>query len=345
MENKQVPITLKEIAQLAGVSLGTVDRVLHKRGRFSEKTALKIEKIIQEQNYQPNLNASLLKKNKTHTLFVLLPNQEQDGKFWTEFHQLYKNKQATMRQNGIALNLKSFDRDSIASFWNELEVILKTAPDFIIFPPLFDFSESELAKLKDWTQGIPLLTIDTHLPALENIFTLSQSNKSSAALSARLLAMGLPKKSLVIALTPRSRDPQQGNRLLAFEEALKTHFNDLHYQQIELSDQEFLAMDEQIQPLQCSAIFIPWAGGGHWARQLRQAGFQGLISCYDLTDHNKAALKSGELDFVIGQRPSFQVEKSLELASTFFSLGKTHEKLRVHVPVDVITKENLPYYY
>ncbi|HJA67241.1 MAG TPA: LacI family transcriptional regulator [Candidatus Mediterraneibacter cottocaccae] len=49
--------TIKEIAERAGVSIGTVDRVLHNRGMVSEKTREKIMKIVRELNYQPNQTA------------------------------------------------------------------------------------------------------------------------------------------------------------------------------------------------------------------------------------------------------------------------------------------------
>jgi len=41
-------MTVHEIAALAGVSIGTVDRVLHKRGRVSAATKAKIEAIIEQ---------------------------------------------------------------------------------------------------------------------------------------------------------------------------------------------------------------------------------------------------------------------------------------------------------
>ena len=48
-------IRIKDIAALAGVSTGTVDRVLHNRGEVSQKSREKIEKILTELNYQPNI--------------------------------------------------------------------------------------------------------------------------------------------------------------------------------------------------------------------------------------------------------------------------------------------------
>ena len=52
--DKNMP-TIKEIAAFAGVSRGTVDRVLNNRGGVSQKTADKIRRIMEEQNFQPNL--------------------------------------------------------------------------------------------------------------------------------------------------------------------------------------------------------------------------------------------------------------------------------------------------
>ena len=46
--------TIKEIAELAGVSRGTVDRVLNHRGSVNEKTAQKVLEIARALNYKPN---------------------------------------------------------------------------------------------------------------------------------------------------------------------------------------------------------------------------------------------------------------------------------------------------
>lgn len=52
---------IKDIALLAGVSIGTVDRVLHDRGEVAEETRVKVERILKETNYSPNVMAQVLK--------------------------------------------------------------------------------------------------------------------------------------------------------------------------------------------------------------------------------------------------------------------------------------------
>ena len=46
--------TMKEIAQLAGVSRGTVDRVLNHRGAVNDDTRKKVLEIAELLKYQPN---------------------------------------------------------------------------------------------------------------------------------------------------------------------------------------------------------------------------------------------------------------------------------------------------
>ena len=58
-------ITTKEIAELAGVSRGTVDRVLHNRGHVNESTKVRIHEIVKRLDYKPNLaGRSLVNKQK-----------------------------------------------------------------------------------------------------------------------------------------------------------------------------------------------------------------------------------------------------------------------------------------
>ena len=45
----------QDIARMAGVSAGTVDRVLHNRGDVSPKSKAKVQKVLDEIHYQPNV--------------------------------------------------------------------------------------------------------------------------------------------------------------------------------------------------------------------------------------------------------------------------------------------------
>jgi LacI family transcriptional regulator len=84
-------IRIKDIARLAGVSIGTVDRVIHERGEVAEKTRQKVKSILKETNYSPNVMAQVLKSKKQYHLVSLLPESINDNSFWQK-HPVGMNK-------------------------------------------------------------------------------------------------------------------------------------------------------------------------------------------------------------------------------------------------------------
>ncbi|MBS4207394.1 LacI family DNA-binding transcriptional regulator [Bacillus sp. FJAT-50079] len=67
-------VTIKQIANLAGVSSATVSKVLNNNGRFSEDTRKKVLKIVEEYDYRPNAVAKSLRTSKSKTIGVLVPD-------------------------------------------------------------------------------------------------------------------------------------------------------------------------------------------------------------------------------------------------------------------------------
>ena len=71
---KHNPISIKEIAQLAGTSVATVSRVINQNGRFSKETEQRVLKIIEEYGYRPNALAQGLRQDKTNLVGVIIPD-------------------------------------------------------------------------------------------------------------------------------------------------------------------------------------------------------------------------------------------------------------------------------
>lgn len=65
-------VTLNDIAKMANVSKSTVSRYLN-NGSVSQKTRKKLDKIVQETGYQPNLLAQSLKAQKSNMVGVIIP--------------------------------------------------------------------------------------------------------------------------------------------------------------------------------------------------------------------------------------------------------------------------------
>lgn len=67
-------ITIKDIAQMAGVSISTVSRALNNTGRIDQKTKERINQIIDDVGYRPNMAAQGLKTQKTRNIMLVVPD-------------------------------------------------------------------------------------------------------------------------------------------------------------------------------------------------------------------------------------------------------------------------------
>lgn len=68
MDHLEGSVTIAQIAEMAGTSKMTVSRVINKKGNVAEKTRRRIEQVIRETNYSPNVFAQSLATNKTGIL-------------------------------------------------------------------------------------------------------------------------------------------------------------------------------------------------------------------------------------------------------------------------------------
>lgn len=66
--------SIKDVANLAGVAVGTVSRVINNSGAVKPATRRKVEEAIQELNYIPNEIARNFKMRKSKMVALLLPS-------------------------------------------------------------------------------------------------------------------------------------------------------------------------------------------------------------------------------------------------------------------------------
>jgi LacI family transcriptional regulator len=70
-----VAVNINDVAQAAGVSVATVSRVISGKGGAGDDTMKRIEKIIEEMGYRPNLVARSLAKRQTGNVGIISPRK------------------------------------------------------------------------------------------------------------------------------------------------------------------------------------------------------------------------------------------------------------------------------
>lgn len=64
--------TIKDIARISGYSIGTVSRVINHHPDVSDKARKRIEEVIQQEGFEPNVNAQFLKQSRTSSIVIIM---------------------------------------------------------------------------------------------------------------------------------------------------------------------------------------------------------------------------------------------------------------------------------
>jgi LacI family transcriptional regulator len=129
-------VGIKEIALKAGVSKGTVDRVIHKRGNVSAEARAKVVEAMKELDYQPNLIASALASKKPKKIAVMIPDSEKD-QFWKQPQSGILKAEKAVRDYRVEIDFYPFRDADKQHFMEQGENILSKAYHAILIAPSF----------------------------------------------------------------------------------------------------------------------------------------------------------------------------------------------------------------
>ena len=97
MNGVKRPLTMKDIAKMAGVSTATVSRILNHNGRYSKETESRVKKLIEENNYVIDQTAKGLRKKYLETVGIIVPDITNP-----HFAKLVLNIQTSLFQRGYS---------------------------------------------------------------------------------------------------------------------------------------------------------------------------------------------------------------------------------------------------
>ena len=116
--------TIKDIAEKSGVSRGTVDRVLHNRGRVDPAVAEKILEIAKELSYRPNrAGQTLATKGRKRRIAVVLPSLSNPF-----FLSVKRGMEVAMEENDMELSFFHYSGYGESECRDVLEKAISSAP-------------------------------------------------------------------------------------------------------------------------------------------------------------------------------------------------------------------------
>jgi len=241
---KSAKITIIDVARKAGVSKGTVDRVLHNRGEVSEQSAKRVRKAIAELNYKPNLYASLLATRREMHVACLLPRSE-EGEYWDMIYKgcLKGGEQAAALNVSVQVFL--YDQYDVESFRSASEEVLASNPIGVVMPPLFKSATLEFSE-RLYQKHIPYVYIDSKVEDLHYLAYFGMPPYNSGVLVADLLTERCKPEEVNDIVLVRLKRDKSGlsdptvDRRAGFVDYIESHFPDcrMHNVFIEPKDEE-----------------------------------------------------------------------------------------------------------
>ena len=170
---------------MAGVSKGTVDRVLHKRGKVSKNAFEKVDKVLKEIDYKPNPIARNLKKNKTYSIHVLLPDPNKDP-YWIPAYEGVVEASNQFTPFGILIKKYFYDPTDKSSFMGQSHEAIISQPNVLLMAPIFE-NESQMVLGQCFGAKIPVVLFNNHINCFKEQIFIGQDLKQSGRVAASLM--------------------------------------------------------------------------------------------------------------------------------------------------------------
>lgn len=185
MDKEFSNIRIVDIAKMAGVSVGTVDRVIHNRGRVSEENRKKVQAILEMVNYQPNLIARSLASKKQYHFIAITPSFAQ-GEYWEAISEGIDKAASEMGSYNITITKLFFDQYDNKTFDDIVRNLLDKKVDGVLIATLFTDSVIRLSRELDRFE-IPYIYVDSNIEGQHQLAYFGTESYDAGVIAARLL--------------------------------------------------------------------------------------------------------------------------------------------------------------
>lgn len=347
-------IRIKDIAEKAGCSIGTVDRVIHNRGKVSPAVRRRIEGIIRELDYRPNVNARALASKRTLNLGILLPSYRK-GEYWELPHLGIREAIDRYEAQGYRINAIHQTFDNPERFQHCGMKLLSQEVDGIILSPAA-YKECVRLSRSCFQQKTPFILIDSDIYGIPSLSFIGKDPVQSGLTVAKLthqVTRHIRGPKLLWALN-LSRNLNQIYALLARESGFMSYFSDrlleeeYSFRTIEMEDQgPQRLIDERMEELLSQgiphAIYVTSSRVHKVAASLKKMkpDPRPLLIGHDLIQKNAELVMDESIDFLIEEEARRQGFLAVEsMIRSVINKEKIERKQLMNLMI--YTRENLP---
>ncbi|WP_019394519.1 LacI family DNA-binding transcriptional regulator [Priestia filamentosa] len=200
-------ITIRSVAEEAGVSIGTVSKVINNSGKISEKTRKKVFQAMQKLNYKPDAAAASLRGKRTKLIGLLVPDIS--NPFYAGIARSIEDRS---HEVGLNVMLCSTDNNTEKEK-NYLALLTSQRVDGLVVASAF---RSTVLLQETIDRGIPSVLIASEIPQLSINTVTVDDYKGGYLATSHLLDLG-HKDIAIISENVRSNEP----RLAAYKDSMR----------------------------------------------------------------------------------------------------------------------------
>jgi DNA-binding LacI/PurR family transcriptional regulator len=214
-------ITIKDIAEMAQVSKGTVSRVLNDTSGVGDETRKRILKIIKELDFQPNASAQGLAAKRTNNIGLIVPDTGKNimATYYWPVLLLEITKQAALRDYNLLFSIARSEEDLNSAY----KSILKGRKVDGLIINSFKFGEKQMAELM--LKNFPYIFIGRN-PYITTNFVDVDGMGGARSMTEHLINLGHKEIAL---LSGSEQFINIHERIQGFQDAMKQAGLDPHY--------------------------------------------------------------------------------------------------------------------
>lgn len=178
--------TIKQIAEMAGVSRGTVDRVLNNRGSVNPETEARIKAIAKKLNFKPNkAGMALAAQKKRYKIGIILFSKK--NPFFDEVMLGMEEKAEELSFYGCEINIMRVAYHPDAQL-SAIKALINDGIQGLIITPYNDNTiAAELNKLS--SAGIPVVTVNSDIENVHRLCFVGSDYYNSGVVAAGLIKL------------------------------------------------------------------------------------------------------------------------------------------------------------
>lgn len=301
-------VTIKQIAEAAGVSRGTVDRVLHNRSGVNTKIAAHVRHIADEMGYAPNRAGKILAaKKQPLRIGCFLPSI--GNPFFIDVVRGLRMAEAELRDFGVSVRLKEIRGYDAQVHIRSIRQLAEQEGCAALCLSTIDIPEirSYVNALID--RGIPVVAMNTDLSETRRLCYVGSDYFNGGSTAAGLLSLMASEHLNILIVTGSLKMKGHNERMQGFLQTLDSKHTDYDVLDIfETQDSEEIAYQKAMvsfsQHPTPNCVYVIAAGAGGVCRAMRELGreFRYVITNDDVPTTQKY-LMEGLIDFTVCQEP------------------------------------------